>query len=60
MPKPPKKTTNLERIAIEIMEGIDHISIRHNHDPDIKRIKKEFVMNKITEWVVWDEKVWGE
>jgi hypothetical protein len=45
-----KKQTALEKTAIEIMEGIDHISIWNNRDPDIKRIKKEFVIEKILEW----------
>lgn len=45
-----KKRILLEKIATEITEGIDHISIRYNRYPDIKLKKKEFVMNKIIEW----------
>jgi hypothetical protein len=47
-----KKPTALKKTAIEIMEGLDHISIWNNRDPDIKRIKQEFVMEKITDWYI--------
>jgi hypothetical protein len=49
-----KKPTSLEKVATEIIEGLDHISIWNNRDPDIKRIKKEFVVEKILEWASRD------
>jgi hypothetical protein len=48
------KPTRLELVAIEILEGLDRLTIRHNRDPKAKQIKAEFVVAKILEWASRD------
>jgi hypothetical protein len=51
-----EKLTKLEIVAIEIVDGLDRISIQHNRNPELKRLKKELVMKKIIEFKTNEER----
>jgi len=43
--------SKLEVLAIEVMDELDRIAIRHNRDMNKKQIQREFIMKAVSKFM---------